>query len=302
MRFAVLAPALQLALGQDVTCDPGTEVGIDMYGIADASNTDQCFPTLTAANIIRCNDAISNAASMLIQISEEFYSSFGSTSGYTQVTAEQAEADNALTEGAWVKNVALTRANMRLSQDGSDAELVYSESTEQVLLNGVYFSVQKSIEFVCQYSLADQSLEADFQIAGKDMEFARTARGELHYQLVPTAETVIGDDHHFDIIPATPGVIYARVTQCTVVNGGDNSLTYDLTTVAGDDVCTDPITAFALTSSGGYCTDVTQEFKYQSFRWSTTTDAVEAQKLRCTIKLEYEKADASELNYPQCSI
>ena len=91
-----------------------------------------------------------------------------------------------------------------------DAELVYSENSEQVLLNGVYFSVQKSIEFVCQYSLADQSVEADFNIAGKDMEFARAARGQLHYTLVPTTETVIGDDHHFDIIPATPGVIYSR--------------------------------------------------------------------------------------------
>ena len=70
--------------------------------------------------------------------------------------------------------------------------------------------MQKSIEFVCQYSLADQSVEADFNIAGKDMEFARAARGQLHYTLVPTTETVIGDDHHFDIIPATPGVIYSR--------------------------------------------------------------------------------------------
>ena len=91
-----------------------------------------------------------------------------------------------------------------------DAELVYSENSEQVQLNGVYFSVQKSIEFVCQYSLDDQNLEANFQIAGKDMEFARAARGTLHYTLVPTSETVIGDDHHFDIIPATPGVIYSR--------------------------------------------------------------------------------------------
>ena len=88
--------------------------------------------------------------------------------------------------------------------------MVYAENSDQVLLNGVYFSVQKSIEFVCQYSLDDQCLEANFNIAGKDMEFARAARGTLHYTLVPTSETVIGDDHHFDIIPATPNVIYSR--------------------------------------------------------------------------------------------
>lgn len=293
MRFAVLCPALQLALGQDaVTCDAGMQTGIDMYGAADASNTETCFPTLDAANIISCNNAATNAAEMTIQISADFYSSFGSVAGYTQNTDD----------GTWSKVVALSRSNMRISADGNDAELVYSENSEQVLMNGVYFSVQKSIEFVCQYSLADQSLEANFQIAGKDMEFARSARGELHYTLVPTTETVIGDDHHFDIIPATPGVIYSRVTQCTVVNAADESLTYDLTTVSGDDVCTDPITSFSLTSTGGYCTDVTQEFKYQSFRWSTATDAVEAQKLRCTIALEYEKSTAGEMTYSQCSV
>ena len=68
------------------------------------------------------------------------------------------------------------------------------------------------------------------------------------------------------------------------------------------ETCTDPITSFALTSTGGYCTDVTQEFKYQSFRWSTATDAVEAQKLRCTIKLEYEKASAAEVSYSTCTV
>ena len=94
--------------------------------------------------------------------------------------------------------------------DISDAELVYEESSEQIQQNGVFFSVQKSITFVCQYSLDDQSLEANFQIAGKDMEFNRVSRGELIYTLVPTAETVIGDDHHFQIIPATPNVIYSR--------------------------------------------------------------------------------------------
>jgi len=266
--------------------------GIDMYGNTDETNTDTCFPTLDAANIVSCNNAMTNAAEMTIQISADFYSSFGSVAGYVQ---------NEET-GTWSKTIPLTRANMRLSTTGDDAELVYSENSEQTLINGVYFSVQKSIEFVCQYSLADQNLEANFQIAGKDMEFARAARGTLHYTLLPTSETVIGDDHHFDIIPATPGVIYSRVTQCTVINQSDDTLTYDLTTVSGDDVCTDPITSFALTSTGGYCTDVTQEFKYQSFRWSTATDAVEAQKLRCTIKLEYEKATTAEVSYPACTV
>lgn len=292
MRIAVLSSALQLAYGQAVTCDPGMVVGLDMYGNTDASNTDTCYPTLDAANIISCNNPTTQAAEMTIQISNDFYSSFGSTAdGYTQ------QPDS----GVWIKTIPLSRSNMRLSTTGDDAELVYSENSDQILRNGVYFSVQKSIEFVCQYSLDDQNLEADFQIAGKDMEFARAARGTLVYFLVPTAETVIGDDHHFDIIPASPGVIYSRVTQCTVVNQNDPSLTYALTTVSGDDVCTDPITQFDLTSSGGYCTDIMQQFKYQSFRWSTATDAVEQQKLRCTIKLEYEKSTTSEVLYPICS-
>jgi len=295
MRLAVLAPALQLALGQDtggVVCDAGMSTGINDYGETDPDNTSVCYPTKDSANIVSCNNADTNAAEMTIQISNEFYSSFGSTADYVQ------DPD----DGYWRKTVPMTRSNIRLSQNGGDAELVYEESSEQIQQNGVFFSVQKSITFVCQYSLDDQSLEANFQIAGKDMEFNRVARGELIYPLVPTAETVIGDDHHFQIIPATPNVIYSRITQCTVVNQNDDTLTYGLTTVSGDQVCTDPITVFDITSSGGYCTDQTQAFKYTSFRWSTTTDAVEQQTLRCTIKLEYEKAVTSELSYPVCSL
>ena len=104
----------------------------------------------------------------------------------------------------------ITSRNRHVLTDISDAELVYEENSDQIQQNGVYFSVQKSITFVCLYSLDDINLEANFQIAGKDMEFNRVARGELIYQLVPTAETVIGDDHHFQIIPATPNVIYSR--------------------------------------------------------------------------------------------
>ena len=98
----------KLAMAQDaVTCDAGMMVGIDMYGNTDESNTDTCFPTLDAANIISCNNPTTNAAEMTIQISADFYSSFGSVAGYTQNEED----------GTWTKVVPLTRANMRLSTD-----------------------------------------------------------------------------------------------------------------------------------------------------------------------------------------
>ena len=94
-----------------------------------------------------------------------------------------------------------------------------------------------------------------------------------------------------------------------MVNQGNPSLTYDLTTVTdGQFICIDPITSFAITSSGGWMTEQTQTFKYQSFRWSTVTDAVEQQTLRCTIKLEYDKSavilvpSITELVYYPCSV
>ena len=105
----------KLAYGQAVTCDPGMIVGIDMYGNTDDSNTDTCFPTLDAANIISCNNPTTNAAEMTIQISADFYSSFGSVNGYTQ---------NQET-GIWTKVVPLTRANMRLSADGNGTSRSY---------------------------------------------------------------------------------------------------------------------------------------------------------------------------------
>lgn len=98
----------KLAYGQAVTCDPGMITGIDMYGNTDDANTDTCYPTLDAANIISCNNPTTNAAEMTIQISAAFYSSFGSAAGYTQ------DPDS----GAWSKVIPLTRANMRLSATG----------------------------------------------------------------------------------------------------------------------------------------------------------------------------------------
>ena len=92
-------------------------VGIDMYGNTDDSNTDTCFPTLDAANIISCNNAATNAAEMTIQISDEFYSSFGST-GYSQ------DPDT----GVWLKTIPLTRANMRLSATGDGKSRSFSRS------------------------------------------------------------------------------------------------------------------------------------------------------------------------------
>ena len=91
-----------------------------------------------------------------------------------------------------------------------DAELVYTDFSQRVQTNGVYFSVQKKVEFVCKYSLELQTIDANFQIAGKDMEFNREARGELHYELITMPSTVIGDWHYFHIHPATWYVVYSR--------------------------------------------------------------------------------------------
>ena len=83
--------------------------GINDYGDIDNSNTDTCYPTKDSANIISCNNPDTNAAEMTIQISAEFYSSFGSSEGY----------DEDLETGVWRKTVPMTRSNIRLSQNGA---------------------------------------------------------------------------------------------------------------------------------------------------------------------------------------
>ena len=92
-------------------------VGLDMYGNTDDSNTDTCYPTLDAANIISCNNPTTQAAEMTIQISNDFYSSFGST-GYSQ------DPDT----GVWLKTIPLSRANMRLSATGDGKSRSFSRS------------------------------------------------------------------------------------------------------------------------------------------------------------------------------
>ena len=93
----------------DVVCDPGMITGIDQNGNIDESNTDTCYPTLDAANVVACNNPVTNEAEMHIRISNEFYSSFGAISGDYQ----QNEVD-----GTYWKSVKLSRDNMRLSANG----------------------------------------------------------------------------------------------------------------------------------------------------------------------------------------
>ena len=84
---------------------------INDYGETDPDNTSVCYPTKDSANIVSCNNADTNAAEMTIQISHEFFSSFGSTAGYVQ------DPDDP--EGPWRKTVPMTRSNIRLSQNGA---------------------------------------------------------------------------------------------------------------------------------------------------------------------------------------
>ena len=59
-----------------VECDPssncpdGTMTGIDEHGEVDETNTDACYPMPGAAEVIYCNDPITELAEMRIRMRE----------------------------------------------------------------------------------------------------------------------------------------------------------------------------------------------------------------------------------------
>ena len=92
-------------------------------------------------------------------------------------------------------------------------------------------------------------------------------------ELVGKKSVKIGKSRRFKIVPSSPGLVYASVTDCSVRS--EDGLVYKLAEVDRDSlnmktkhICTDSITNFTKNNEFWSTTDDLQ-FEFTAFRWST---------------------------------
>ena len=192
--------------------------------------------------------------------------------------------------GHYYSTVIFGSDNYRTSDDGEDLELFLSVMSDAEVMehqgHSIIMAAQTNLDFSCKYSLDPQTLTSTTEVRGEsNIAIARTSRGNFGYNIDVDEDSVLGHPINFSIVPTTPGIVYAKVVNCAILNE-DESKRYDLTFDRNGDVCTDWLTAFS-NDSGSWCTDQEQEFSFTSFKWDATK-AYEIQKIRCIIELDIE--------------
>jgi len=193
--------------------------------------------------------------------------------------------------GHYYSTVIFGSDNYRTSDDGEDLELFLSVMSDAEVMehqgHSIIMAAQTNLDFSCKYSLDPQTLTSATEVRGESntIAIARTSRGNFGYNIDVDEDSVLGHPINFSIVPTTPGIVYAKVVNCAILNE-DESKRYDLTFDRNGDVCTDWLTAFS-NDSGSWCTDQEQEFSFTSFKWDATK-AYEIQKIRCIIELDIE--------------
>ena len=130
------------------------------------------------------------------------------------------------------------------------------------------------------------------KVRGSDTRQTRERRGELtyHMELEGKSTIKIGSRRHFKIIPTSPGLVYATVTDCAVKS--DQAQQYKLAEMKDTkQICTDLVTQFNNTDVNWSSTGDLR-FSYTAFRWSTGTDEVRYFILPCNLQFcsAYRKA------------
>ena len=84
-----------------------------------------------------------------------------------------------------------------------------------------------------------------------------------------TLPTVIGSPVTFEIVPATPGIIFASLQSCTV---SKDELSYNVLDNRSSGVCRDWATEFQkITSTDTWASMERQEFDFLAFKWDTSS-------------------------------
>ena len=163
----------------------------------------------------------------------------------------------------------------------------------QVTVDGVQLcsEVDETVTLQCKYSLADQTLDDDFEVTGQDTATTAEGTGTLDYTITVEDNKSIGDTVKFTISPVNDNLVFATVKSCDVTRNNQA-----VTIIGhGQDHCTNPVVnAQAETSLFTSQGDI--EGTWTAFKWSTAADDnIESQGLSCKIGLsETASTDAVE--------
>ena len=181
-----------------------------------------------------------------------------------------------------------------------DNQLVMSATIDLAHEDKLFFhDGEYNLSFKCYYPLDNQVIQAGTTVSSFGVRPGNThdvrATGSLgyHFSMEHPARR-IGERVSFAIIPANPGVIYSRVSECSVSNGVD---TYPI--FGGDDLgpfCADEFVQFR--ADEGYGGQETQRFSYSAFRWSDSSESIDDQFIHCTV--EFKPRPFVELDIHSC--
>lgn len=275
-------------------CTAGTTVGIDVNGDPDSSNTDHCYPTMSAAFVKSCNHATTNVAEMTIAFEKAYFEANVNLSSFALNAAGT----------HYEQVVGFGGINTRTSTNGNDVELYYSlqDHGTSAVSQGqqIFLSSRKDVEFSCAYSLATQTLSTGVDVGGTDVVISRAARGNLLFTMTGSPNVTIGDPHSFSIVPTTPGAVFYTTKNCKVQTA-DLLQSYGLIYDDGNGMCTDFVTNVS-NDSGSWSSSGQQDFSYNAFKFSLPAtrqqNAQESQVITCDIDLSM--TTDSSYNPGQC--
>jgi len=147
--------------------------------------------------------------------------------------------------------------------------------------------VGRTYNFQCWYPLRDFDVDSTFQVTGTDHEDHAAGQGNLEYTLAVDSAVQIGQRFNMKVVPKNPGLVYATVKSCYVMFNEQEVAMFghNQPKCINNWLGASWLTEFASSRD-------TVEGYWTAFKWSTSSNKVEEQQLKCNIALSrYQNTD-----------
>jgi len=144
--------------------------------------------------------------------------------------------------------------------------------------NDIFLTNDIFVTFQCDYPLGEQDISQDIEVAQKAITSDFVASGTIPYSITANAPLEVGSNVEFTITPLQEDTFYAKLVKCEVHNDADDKK---------HEVYPKCDSFLKVTHKQDAATKGPQTIAYNIFRWALA-DAVEKQKLICTLDVSYE--------------
>jgi len=266
-----------------------------------AGQTGDCYPLPDEASVTSCN-ADDKSIKMAFKITERLFNSLNFDKTTYPPKREEKNKDG---QNVYHYEIDPTANNMNMvtAENQRTLKMTHQLASAGKKTNGIVLGITNKLNFVCNYDMADQTIESSkFDVASGDVTFeaSRSGTGTVHYDIsVTSLEVKLGGSVEFNVTPKTPDLITAEVKHCTVENDGNADQKYDLMPKnSNGKICTDSHTSFANTA-GSFQSKNAMSFKYSAFQWDMA-DKSESHTITCTLGLNFASEAAKAVNYDRC--